>query len=389
MFSGGVEKDRHILYLVMIKLIKQRHNRSESKVCTCPYTCVNSNIIAELEGVKLDITILESRLFASISQQESKSVDINSLRVKQKDMEAIINKKDEVICKLNEEIQYIKTKLSSLERGEAQNDLANKGRGLINASNEIPNNSNSKNKDPSQDNNIFNTMDDSFGFTNELPTIMNKNQLSSTIIEIPPSNDEDQHDNLTNATVIVDQFTSPLLAYTKDAPSSKQQGIINTHRNRIPISRLQTQPSNEQIPKSTIPCPFLSRRGWCIKKQNCDFKHPQHLHPKKPWDNMPKYRIRCPFLQRRGFCLKGDQCDFSHSDTSNIPSTQRANMNYPSPFLSHQQRKMTPNYNWQVPPPMIPWSTYPWPKPLMDIPIFSPRVVHQPTYPLHLRPPVY
>ena len=56
-------------------------------------------------------------------------------------MEAIINKKDEVICKLNEEIQYIKTKLSSLERGEAQNDLANKGRGLINASNEIPNNS--------------------------------------------------------------------------------------------------------------------------------------------------------------------------------------------------------------------------------------------------------
>ena len=177
------------------------------------------------------MTILESRLFASISQQESRSVDINSLRVKQKDMEAIINKKDEVICKLNEEIQYIKTKLSSLERGEAQNDLANKGRGLINASNEIPNNSNSKNKEPSQDNNIFNTMDDFFGFTNELPTIMNKNQLSSTIIEIPPSNDEDQHDNLTNATVIVDQLTSPLLAYTKDAPSSKQQGIINTHRN--------------------------------------------------------------------------------------------------------------------------------------------------------------
>jgi hypothetical protein len=69
-------------------------------------------------------------------------------------MEAIINKKDEVICKLSEEIQYIKTKWSSLERGEAQNDLANKGRGLINASNEIPNNS--KNKDLSQDNNLFN-----------------------------------------------------------------------------------------------------------------------------------------------------------------------------------------------------------------------------------------
>jgi hypothetical protein len=78
------------------------------------------------------MTILESRLFASISQQESKSDDINSLRVKQKDMEAIINKKDEVICKLNEEIQYIQTKLLSLERVGTQNNLANKGRGLIN-----------------------------------------------------------------------------------------------------------------------------------------------------------------------------------------------------------------------------------------------------------------
>ena len=179
-------------------------------------------------------------------------------------METIINKKDEVICKLNEEIQYIKTKLLSLERGGAQNDLATKGRGLINASNEIPNNS--KNKDPSQDN-VSNIMDDSFGFTNELPTIMNKSQLSTTIIEIPPSNDEDQHENLTNATVIVDQLTSLLLAYTKDAPPSKQQAP-------------------------------------------------------------PAY-------------------------------------------------------------PMITWSTYLWPKPLMDIPIYSPCIVHQPIYLLHLRPPVY
>jgi hypothetical protein len=56
--------------------------------------------------------------------------------------------------------------------------------------------------------------------------------------------------NLTNATA-VDQLTSPLLAHTKDAPPSKQQGTINARRNRIPISRLQTQPSNEQILKST------------------------------------------------------------------------------------------------------------------------------------------
>ena len=54
-------------------------------------------------------------------------------------------------------------------------------------------------------------------------------------------------------------------------------------RNKTPNSKPQTQESlnpnthnNTQINfKSTIPCPFLSRRGWCIKEHNCDFKHPE------------------------------------------------------------------------------------------------------------------
>jgi hypothetical protein len=55
-------------------------------------------------------------------------------------------------------------------------------------------------------------MDDSFGFTNELPTIMNKNQLSSTIIEIPPSNDEDQHDNMIKRHCNCTSINEPLIS---------------------------------------------------------------------------------------------------------------------------------------------------------------------------------
>ena len=56
--------------------------------------------------------------------------------------------------------------------------------------------------------------------------------------------------------------------------------------------------------KGITPCPFLKRRGWCVKGARCDFKHPRDVQ---------KHLVPCPFLQKRGFCLKGDRCDFSHS----------------------------------------------------------------------------
>jgi hypothetical protein len=70
---------------------------SKAKVC--------EHIFAQLEGVKLDLKTLESRLFTSISQQESKFDDINSMHVKQKEMESTIKQKDEEIHKLKLEIQ--------------------------------------------------------------------------------------------------------------------------------------------------------------------------------------------------------------------------------------------------------------------------------------------
>jgi ethanolamine utilization protein EutQ (cupin superfamily) len=81
---------------------------SKAKVCEHTDNCINRDIIAQLEAVKLDLKTLESRLFTSISQQESKFDDINSMHVKQKEMESTIKQKHEEIHKLKLEIQDIK-----------------------------------------------------------------------------------------------------------------------------------------------------------------------------------------------------------------------------------------------------------------------------------------
>ncbi|CAB4041513.1 Hypothetical predicted protein [Paramuricea clavata] len=55
-----------------------------------------------MEGIKLDLTILESRMLAAVSENEHES-DIISLRVKPVDMEAVVHNQDEIISRLSEE----------------------------------------------------------------------------------------------------------------------------------------------------------------------------------------------------------------------------------------------------------------------------------------------
>ena len=68
-----------------------------AKVYNCSCANVNRDMAIELEVVKLDMTILRYRLFTSISKQESESDEINSLRVKNKDMEIVIKQQNDVM----------------------------------------------------------------------------------------------------------------------------------------------------------------------------------------------------------------------------------------------------------------------------------------------------
>ena len=161
-----------------------------------------------MEGVKLDLKpTLESRLFTSISQQESKFDDINSMHVKQKEMESTIKQKDEEINKLKLEIQDIKGKLF-LELNEAQNAPTNNDHGSLNVLNKTLN----KNKDLCSE--IINIADDPPPPINDPPTNQNKNQSSlNNSKTLYPSNNKDQHANYeTNTT------TSMNIMSKKDTP---------------------------------------------------------------------------------------------------------------------------------------------------------------------------
>ena len=86
----------------------------------------------------------------------------------------------------------------------------------------------------------------------------------------------------------------------------------------------------QQTRKSSIPCPYLFGRGWCIKASKCDYSH-QNTGREK--NESLKSEVPCPFLKKRGFCLKGTSCDFLHPIKPQ-PSARPRNMsryvpNYP------------------------------------------------------------
>ena len=80
--------------------------------CNCSCKCSGGINLASLEGLKLDIAILESRLNSADSYDGIVS-ELNFIRSKQQNVEAVIQKQDEMICKLYEDNLYLKSKLES------------------------------------------------------------------------------------------------------------------------------------------------------------------------------------------------------------------------------------------------------------------------------------
>ena len=103
-----------------------RMDASDSS-CSCAY------INADMEGIKFDLTILESRLLTALSENEYES-DINLLRVKLKELEGVVRNQDEVNRRLIEENVFFKSKLLFLEKLvlNMSQDYQNKGSGISN-----------------------------------------------------------------------------------------------------------------------------------------------------------------------------------------------------------------------------------------------------------------
>ncbi|CAB4011671.1 Hypothetical predicted protein, partial [Paramuricea clavata] len=87
---------------------------STQYVCAC--TCSQGEIIAEIEGIKLDLAIFKSQsCFGTDNQYDSLQSNIKSLQSTQKSLKNIIKTQDETINSLQQEIFVFKSKLLSLE----------------------------------------------------------------------------------------------------------------------------------------------------------------------------------------------------------------------------------------------------------------------------------
>ena len=80
--------------------VRESDRFNKQTVCCCNCSCSRNVIRAEFEGAKLDMTILESRFLNTPSLDEIKS-EIKILKEKQSDLEVVINRQDDLICKLN------------------------------------------------------------------------------------------------------------------------------------------------------------------------------------------------------------------------------------------------------------------------------------------------
>lgn len=83
----------------------------------------------------------------------------------------------------------------------------------------------------------------------------------------------------------------------------------------------------------------------------------------------PKHLVPCPFVRRRGHCLKGSQCDFLHRNTNSRQSTQKHQWQNPQPFFHKQMLYPFQTFPFPMRIPTFHQSTLgPYPPSLMEVP---------------------
>ena len=93
-------------------LNKEYNGSSIQSACAC--TCSKGEIIAEIEGIKLDLAIFKSQSCTD-DQHDSLQSNIKSFQSTQKSLKNITETQDETINSLQQEIFVFKSKLLSLK----------------------------------------------------------------------------------------------------------------------------------------------------------------------------------------------------------------------------------------------------------------------------------
>ena len=178
---------------------------------------------------------------------------------------------------------------------------------------------------------------------------INKDQSVTLLNDNPIIHCSDEGNDLYMPKVSKD-YTLTVNSPIQNAPTKISSSEIGNVPN---MNNLEKDRNKENPSKCITPCPFILRRGWCIKGDRCDFSHQNLINAPQP-RHMPgvsKSSVFYPFLRRKGFCLKGLRCDFSHAEPSPrsfvkpppingyLPYPPKKQNFFHDPFLhrSHQQ----------------------------------------------------
>ena len=362
-------------------------DRGSSRIIENEVSSHNSTCSVVIEGIKLEMVILETRLLNTIKENKS---DICSLKFKVKDLEGVIRHQDDAILKLSEDNLILKSKLSSFENltykvichDHVNNERANESASTTQVNDQCGFHDKDQLTNLNANNSRF--IETS---TKENPSLLNSTQvpdphekqrltidlatqrkeriniMTNVVNDQCGSQDKDQPTNLSinnpsfneistnenrsllNSTQVPDSHDNQRV--TIDLTTKPKEGV-NIIYNPQPDNENNLGNNRHPRAKHNTPCPFLRRRGWCAKGNRCDFKHPHEEQ---------KHLVPCPFLQKRRYCLKGTRCDFSHSAT--FPHSIhpiKPIKDYPTPPLFYdnrqpmvpQQRKHWSGYNQSV-----------------------------------------
>ena len=219
---------------------------------------------------------------------------------------------------------------------------------------------------------------------------LNKNTFDYTNDVTPPPKQPLVSSQLPSAS----QINDVSLTQQKNTDDKHQNEKLNSQQKSQRTTNKDGERSEHALSiKSSIPCPFLIRRGRCLKGSRCDYKHPAKL------PQTPKHNIPCPFIQKRGYCLKENMCDFSHNELLGNNSSSRSYPGchaYPNSFFPYRHFQ---NLSGSGLLPCIPQSNhYPFPENPSYFPPFQPPQCHPmfrslsyppPLMSITTRPPIY
>ena len=177
--------------------------------------------------------------------------------MKQKDIEIIMQQQQQTIYNLREENHLIKSRLEHIENQLFQSTTNNQESKANNQKSPI--------------------------YASSIPNVtlpIHNNQLpeSNTDSNCNTSNvsfgDKDSPSSVSQSTVV-----SP-----KQSSASKLSSVIQ--RSRHLANKEGTNKGQNAALKSSTPCPFLIRRGRCLKGNRCDFKHPKPSKAPKKYYTM-------------------------------------------------------------------------------------------------------